>query len=90
MVAAWKRWLYWLRAGAQCTIYKVLNFRFGILLPKLFDPTVRKNFEITRSIYSSSERSEEFLVTECFCNLFVKVSLSNELEQFKLEKIIRI
>ena len=55
----------------------------GILLPKLFLPTVRKNcssdrekllkfeadaknlqiFEITRTIYSISERSEQFLVT---------------------------
>ena len=44
-----------------------------------------KNFEITRTIYSSSEKSEQFLVTECF---FV----SKRLEQleFKLEKIIGI
>ena len=27
---------------------------------------MRKKFEITRTIYSNSERSEEFLVTECF------------------------
>ena len=67
----------------------------GILLPKLFWPTVRKklfywsrktfeiegwrprickNFEITWTIYSNSERSEQFLVTECFFNLFLEVS----------------
>ena len=64
----------------------------GILLPKLFWPTLRKNcssdqekffwnsrlkakfFEITRTIYSNSERSEQFLVTECFFNLFLEVS----------------
>ena len=57
----------------------------GILLPKLFRPTVRrncssdgekicKNFEITRTICSNSERSEQFLVTECFFNLFLEVS----------------
>ena len=48
-----------------------------------------KNFEITRTIYSNSERSEQFLVTECFFNLFLR---SNKLEQleFKLEKIIGI
>ena len=60
--------------------------RNGILLPKLFWPTVRKNyssdrktllkfeaegqefatnFEITGTIYSNSERSEQFLVTKC-------------------------
>ena len=58
-----------------------------IVLPKLFWPTVRekfeirgwrtrfcKIFEITRTIYSNSERSEQLLVTECFFNLFLDVS----------------
>ena len=70
------------------------KMRIGILLPKLFRPTVRKmfywlrktfeirgwrprickNFEITRTICSNSERSEQFLVTECFFNLFLRFS----------------
>ena len=33
-----------------------------------------KKIEITRTIYSNSERSEQFLVTECFFNLFLEVS----------------
>ena len=33
-----------------------------------------KIFEITRTIYLNSERSEQFLVTECFFNLFLEVS----------------
>ena len=33
-----------------------------------------KIFEITRTIYSNSEGSEQFLVTECFFNLFLEVS----------------
>ena len=37
-------------------------------------PRIRKIFEITRTIYSNSERSEQFLVTECFFNLFLEVS----------------
>ena len=41
-----------------------------------------------------SERSEQFLVTECFLNLFLEVSQTgfNELEQldFQLQKIIGI
>ena len=52
-----------------------------------------KHFEITRTICSNCERSEQFLVTECFFNLFLKVShIYNKLEQleFKLEKIIGI
>ena len=31
-------------------------------------------FEITRTIHSNSDGSEQFLVTECFFNLFLKVS----------------
>ena len=53
----------------------------GILLPKLFWPTVKKIvkwsrifFKIIRTIYSNSERSEQFLVTECVFNLFLEVS----------------
>ena len=34
----------------------------GILLPKLFWPRIFNFFEITRTIYSNSERSEQFLV----------------------------
>ena len=33
----------------------------------------KKMFEITRTIYSKSERSEKFLVTECFLNLFLEI-----------------
>ena len=33
-----------------------------------------ENFEITRTIYSTSERSEQFLLTECFFNLILEVS----------------
>ena len=33
-----------------------------------------KSFEITRTFCSNSERSEQFLVTECFFNLFLEVS----------------
>ena len=44
----------------------------GILLPKLFrtnvkkklQPSICKVFEITKTIYSNSERSEQFLGTE--------------------------
>ena len=60
-------------------INNVIIKRNGILLLKLFLLTVRKIllkfeaegnfFEITRTIYSSSERSEKFLVTECCLKL---------------------
>ena len=75
--------------------FSIQSVKYGILLPKLFWPTVRKKcssdlefffeircwrsrickmFEITRTIYSNIERSEQFLVTECFFNLFLQVS----------------
>ena len=61
----------------------------GILLPKLFyceknNVLVIYLFEITRTIYLNSERSEQFLVIECFFNLFLEVL------EFKLEKNIGI
>ena len=34
----------------------------------------KKVFEITGTIYSNSERSEQFLVKECFFNLFLEIS----------------
>ena len=37
-------------------------------------PRIFKNFEIAWTIYSNSERSEQFLVTECFFNLFLEIS----------------
>ena len=33
-----------------------------------------QTFEITTIIYSNNERSEQFLVTECFFNLFLEVA----------------
>ena len=53
----------------------------------------KKMFEITRAIYSKSERSEKFLVTECCLKLVPGgSSFLTKLEQleFKLEKIIGI
>ena len=37
-------------------------------------PRIYKNFEITRTICSNSEMSEQILVTECFFNLFLEIS----------------
>ena len=53
--------------------------KFVIVIEKNFKirgwrPRIFKIFEITRTIYSNSERSEQFLVTECFFNLFLEVS----------------
>ena len=44
-----------------------------------------KNFEITRTIYSNSERSEQFLVTECFFNLFLEVSQTWKIRTIKIK-----
>ena len=37
-------------------------------------PRICQNFEITWTICSKSERSKQFLETECFFNLFLEVS----------------
>ena len=49
-----------------------------------------KIFENTKTIYSNSERSEQFLVTECFLTSSWRFLRSNKLEQleFILEKIL--
>ena len=54
----------------------------GILLPKLFWPTVRKNCfsdrenfaKNLRSLEQFIPRSEQILVTECFFSLFLEIS----------------
>ena len=50
------------------------------------------DFDITKSIYSNSERSEQFLVKTCFLSCSWRFLRSNRLEQseFKLEKFIGI
>ena len=85
-------------------LYFYFIMQFGILFPKLFWPSGRKNnvlvteknfwpsickiFEITRKIYSNSERSEQFLKQNDFLTYFWRFFRSNTLEQieFKLEK----
>ena len=90
--------------GLHSRIFSLASMhKYGILLPKLFWPTVRKkcskdrenfcnswlkaqNFEITRTIYSNSERSEKSLVTEWFLTCswqFLRSSKLGQLE-FKL------
>ena len=55
-------------------------------------PRICKLFNITITIYSNSERAEQFLKQNAFSNLFLEVSQTNKIEQleFKLEKIIGI
>ena len=51
-----------------------------------------KKIEITRTIYSNSERLEQFLVTGCFLTCSWWFLISNKLEklEFKLENIIGV
>ena len=44
-----------------------------------------QTFEITGTIYSNSERSEQFLVTECFFNLFLEVSHIYEIRTIRIQ-----
>ena len=47
-------------------------------------PRICKIFEITRTIYSNSERSEQFLVTECFSNFSCMFLNPNNFFQFPI------
>ena len=49
-------------------------------------------FEITKTIYSNGQSSEQFLITECFLTCSRRFLISDKLEQlqFKWEKIIGI
>ena len=48
-------------------------------------PRICKIFEIIRTIYSNSKRSEQFLVTKCFLTCSWRFLISNKLEQFKFK-----
>ena len=53
----------------KCSSYGQKTFKI-----RGWRPRICKRFEITRTIYSNSARSKQFLVTECFFNLFLEVS----------------
>ena len=44
-----------------------------------------REFEITRTIYSNSERSEQFSIAECFFNLFLEVSHVQQIRTLKIQ-----
>ena len=44
-----------------------------------------QNFDITRTISSNSERSEQFWATECFFNLFLEVSQIEEIRTIRIQ-----
>ena len=70
-----KRELEFIKANLR-TLRKTLSCKF--LITYAMRPFF-EIFEITRTIYSNSERSEQFLVTECFFNL--RFLISNKIEQ---------
>ena len=61
--------LFWLTVGKNCSSDREKTFEI-----RGWRPRICKVFEITRTICSNSERSEQFLVTECFFNFFLEVS----------------
>ena len=52
-------------------MFKLLRKKYEI---RGWRPRICKLFEISRTNYSNSERSEIFLVTKCFFNLFLDIS----------------
>ena len=65
-----KKLFYWSRKT-----FEILGWRL----------TICKNFEITKTIYSNSERSEQFLVTECFLTSSWRFLIPIKLEKLELE-----
>ena len=61
--------LFWPIVRKNCSTWSRKTFEI-----QGWRPRICKNFEITRTICSNSERSEQFWVTECFFNLFLEVS----------------
>ena len=72
--------------------YQKLFWPFTVWKFSPFSLEFQKFFSITRTIFSHSERSEQFLLTECFLTCSWRFLISNKLEQleFKLEKIVGI
>ena len=57
---------------------------FVLVKENFFAPCICKIFKTTKTIYSNSEWLEQFLVTECFFNLFLEVShKAIEIENWK-------
>ena len=52
---------------------------------KFLWPRICKIFDITRTISSNSERSEQFLATACFFNLFLEVSQIEEIRTIRIQ-----
>ena len=42
-------------------------------------------FEITKTVFSNSERSEQFLKTECFFNLFLEVFQTEYMRTIRIQ-----
>ena len=61
--------LFWPTVRKNCS-----SNREKLLKNRGWRSRICKIFEITRTIYLNSEKSEQFLVTECFFNLFLEVS----------------
>ena len=59
--------------------------RVVLLIEKKWRLRICKFFEITRTIYSNSERSDQFLETDFFLTCSWRFLRSNELEQIEFE-----
>ena len=70
---------YWEMVFCYQNCSDLLWEKIVLVIEKIFEirgwgPRICKNFEITRTICLNSEKSEQFLVAECFFNLFLEVS----------------
>ena len=76
----------------QYTVRKIVQVVENCFWNSRLKLRINKNFEITRTIYSNSEKTPQFLKRNTFFTCFCRLLRSNTLEQleFKLEKLIGI
>ena len=73
-IIALKKWYFVTKIVLTYCETKLLYWSSKTFEIRGWRPRIWKKIEITWTTYSSSERSEQFLVTECFFNLFLEVS----------------
>ena len=69
-----KKWYFVTKIVLTCCEKKLFYWSRKTFEMRGWRPRIWKSFEITRTIYSNSERSEQFLVTECFFELFLEIN----------------
>ena len=80
-----KKWYFVTKIVLTYCEKKYSSDREKLLKFEAEGPRICKIFEITRTIYSNSERSEQFLVTECFLTCSWRFLRSNKIRTIRIQ-----